>query len=185
MIIGITGRKGSGKDTIGEYLIEKHGFVRIGFADTLKQICEIIFGFSEEQLYGNLKEVIDDYWKHSPREILQKVGTDLFRNHAPKVLENLDENIWIRSVERKIENLKKNGITKFVITDVRFSNELEFISKVNGTSIRVVRDVENNEFSNHESEINIDKFETNHKIINNSTLEDLYKNVESILEKIE
>lgn len=181
MIIGITGRKRSGKDTIGDYLVKNHGFIRIGFADTLKDICRIIFGFSDEQLYGDLKEEVDPYWNHSPREILQKVGTDLFRNHGPKVLKNLDKNIWIRSVQRKIENLQKEGHKNFVITDVRFDNELEFIKEVNGVSIKVVRDLENNEFSNHESEISIDKFETDHKIINNSTLENLYKNVEAIL----
>jgi hypothetical protein len=181
MIIGITGRKGSGKDTIGEYLINNHGYIRIGFADTLKQVCGMIFGFSDEQLYGSLKEDTDDYWNHSPREILQKVGTDLFRNHAPKVLKYLDEDIWIRSVERKINNLKKEGNKKFVITDVRFQNELDFITKMNGVSLKVVRNVKDNEYSNHESEISIDDFKTDHQIENNSTLNNLYENIEKII----
>src|SRR5579863_3132559 len=53
VIIGITGRKRSGKDTVGNYLVEHYGFVKVSFADTLKEACKIIFGFSDEQVYGD------------------------------------------------------------------------------------------------------------------------------------
>lgn len=141
IIIGVTGRKRSGKDTIGKYLVENHGFTRVAFADSLKEACKIIFGFSDEQVYGDeLKEVIDEYWNHSPREILQKVGTELFRDQLPRVCGNIGDDIWIRSVERQINNLRKQGHQRFVITDVRFENELNFIKKQkNGYVWKVIR----------------------------------------------
>src|SRR6185503_18980748 len=101
----------------------------------LKEACKLIFGLSDEQVYGDeLKEVIDEYWGHSPREILQKVGTELFRERLPELCKNISDDIWIRSVDRQIMNLRKKGLTKFVITDVRFPNELEFIKQKNGLS---------------------------------------------------
>jgi dephospho-CoA kinase len=181
-LIGITGKKRSGKDTIGEYLIKEHGFIRLSFADALKDLSRIVFGFNDEQLYGDKKEIVDEYWKHTPREILQKLGTEIFRIEVPKVLSNIDKNIWVNVVERKMLNiLKENKDAKFVITDVRFSNELEFLKKYDGISIRVNRDLENNDFSNHESELSIDKLDVDYDIDNNNTLEDLYKKTDSIL----
>jgi hypothetical protein len=141
-IIGITGRKRSGKDTVGEYLVKNHGFIRVAFADALKEACKIIFGLSDEQVYGDqLKEVIDEYWQHSPREILQKVGSELFRDELPFVCQHIDNDIWIRSVERQIENLQKLGHRRFVVTDVRFDNELDFIKIKGGKIWKVTRDL--------------------------------------------
>ena len=61
-IIGITGKKFNGKDTGAIYLINNYGYERLAFADALKEACKCIFGFTNEQLYGNKKEDIDEYW---------------------------------------------------------------------------------------------------------------------------
>ena len=74
MIIGITGKKHNGKDTVGDYY-EKLGFVKLSFAQPLKQVCKCIFDFDNDQLYGDKKEQIDEYWKVKPRTIFQYVGT--------------------------------------------------------------------------------------------------------------
>ena len=55
MIIGIYGKKRSGKDTIANFLCEKYGFIKYGFGDPIKDIAKIMFGFTEEQLYGSKK----------------------------------------------------------------------------------------------------------------------------------
>ncbi len=184
IIIGITGRKRSGKDTIGEYLVKNHGFVRVAFADALKEACKIIFGFSDEQVYGDeLKEVVDKYWNHSPREILQKVGSELFRDQLSIVCENIGNDIWIRSVERKIENLQKQGFDRFVVTDVRFENELNFIKKYkNGYTWKVTRNKNNDqEIKVHQSEAMIDELKTDVLIDNVQTIEKLYQTVEEFV----
>jgi dephospho-CoA kinase len=49
-IIGITGKKFSGKDTLGDYFVNNHGYIRLAFADALKNACAEIFGFDFEQL---------------------------------------------------------------------------------------------------------------------------------------
>jgi hypothetical protein len=186
ILIGVTGRKRSGKDTIGQYLVDDYGFVRIAFADALKDACINVFGFSREQVYGDeLKEQIDEYWQHTPREILQKVGTDLFRNELPRVCENISNDIWIKSVERKIQNLKKIGHNRFVITDVRFPNELEFIHRMKGRVWKVVRPCLLNDANQyipvHSSESHIDGFASDKEFLNDGTIVDLYQSVEEVL----
>ena len=71
IIIGLLGKKRSGKDTSGNYLIEKYNFVKYAFADPVKEICRILFDFSDEQLFGNKKEGVDFRWYLTP-EMLSK-----------------------------------------------------------------------------------------------------------------
>ena len=78
-LIGILGRKRSGKDTAGNYVVENYGYDRYAFADPIKDILKTMFDFSDEQLNNN-KEKIDKRWNVSPRTILQKFGTDICRN---------------------------------------------------------------------------------------------------------
>lgn len=51
-IIGISGQIGSGKDSIADYFIDKHGYQKHAFADPLKEFLAKIFEFSQEQLWG-------------------------------------------------------------------------------------------------------------------------------------
>ena len=154
-IIGITGRKFSGKDTLGNYFVENYGFEKIAYADALKEAVRAIFDFNDEQLYGNKKEELDDFWEITPRQTLQFVGTDLFRNHIHELAPNIKKDIWIRVVKRKIANkLKKNPNAKFIITDVRFPDELEAIKDLGGITIKIQRNNISNDI--HASEILID-----------------------------
>lgn len=210
IVVGLTGRKRSGKDTTGHHLIEKYGFVRIAFADALKEACKSIFDFSDDQVYGDeLKDNIDDYWGHSPREILQLVGTELFRDELPKLCKNISDDIWIRSVERKIQNLQKKGYTRFVITDIRYPNEAEFVKNINGNIWKIHRPSMNentsnhssepltkkiwkmlsffniyNSTNNHSSETLIDKLPCDIELTNNSTIEQLYTLVDTIMTNV-
>ena len=183
IIIGVTGRARSGKDTVGEYLINNYGFKRLAFADSLKNACESVFGFSHDQLYGDSKEKVDEYWKHTPREIFQKVGTELFRIELPKQCSHIGDDIWIRSVDRKIQNLKKAGCKRVVITDMRFKNEKEFINAQHGLSIKTVRNISNNQ-SNHASEVEIDGFQCDITFDNNKTLKELYNAIDEEMKKL-
>lgn len=56
MIIGLSGLAGSGKDFIANILVEQHKFVKIALADPLKRICQDVFNFSDQQLWGPSEE---------------------------------------------------------------------------------------------------------------------------------
>lgn len=208
-IIGVCGQKGSGKDTIGEIICKLDPtFKKVAFADTVKDLVSILFGWDREMIQGSTpesrewREQLDTFWTKelhrdfSPRIAMQLMGTDLMRNH-------LDKNIWIICLKRRIMNEPKSN---FVITDARFPNEVCNIERLGGKIIRVERgerpnwwsiaskynrlgkenltDMELRELEAiHPSErdwIDVDKPE----IIfhNDSTIEDLEKNVKQWLE---
>lgn len=61
MIIGISGKARSGKDTFADFLVDifytrfNRKFELMAFADELKYLCKIQFDLSYEQLWGILK----------------------------------------------------------------------------------------------------------------------------------
>ena len=76
-LIGVIGTKNSGKDTLGSYLVENHGYTRYAFGDPVKQICKHLFSLSDAQLNDRkLKEAVDERWNISPRVMFQKIGTE-------------------------------------------------------------------------------------------------------------
>src|SRR5438045_2338658 len=101
MIIGILGFKRAGKDTVADYIVSNYGFEKMILSQPLKEACKILFNFTDEQLYGNLKEIVDSNWKTSPRKIMQYLGTDILRNDINKIIPNINNNFWINLVVNK------------------------------------------------------------------------------------
>lgn len=141
MIIGISGFQSSGKDTIADYLVKEHGFVKLSFASALKDIVAIIFGWSRERLEGlkvedrQWREEIDPKWAKTlnipvltPRYVLQYLGTEVFRNH-------FHTDIWTKIVENQLSFYEN-----IVVSDCRFANEIEMIKQNGGKIIQVHRD---------------------------------------------
>lgn len=140
MIIGICGFIGSGKDTIADYLVNTHEFRRESFANTLKDAVAAVFGWDRTLLEGRTKEARewreqrDEWWSTrlgreiTPRQVLQYWGTEVCR-------QGFHDDIWIASLENKIRNSKDN----VVITDCRFPNEIKAIKRANGIVLRVKR----------------------------------------------
>lgn len=140
-IIGVCGLKGAGKDTIGDIICKNDdSFVKMSFADTLKDITAILMGWDRELLQGSTiesrewREKADDYWSDkfgkmiTPRIILQELGTNVLRNQFL-------QSIWVDSLQKKLMEMDKN----VVITDVRFPNEIDMIKELGGTIYRVER----------------------------------------------
>jgi hypothetical protein len=125
MIIGFGHRKRAGKDEAASALVDGANFASFSFAGPLKRGLMEIFDLSEEQVYGDLKEVVDERWGHTPRHLLQHAGTNLFRAWIP--------DIWVR---RTIMVL---GSGDYVIPDVRFPNEAQAIKDAGGIVVKVDR----------------------------------------------
>jgi hypothetical protein len=182
-IIGITGRKFNGKDTCADYLIKNYGFIKMSFGDSLKKAAQEIFGFTDEQLWGTEKETIDKYWKITPREMLQYVGTDLMRINLGCKFPIIADNIWIKSVEKKIILAQNNGNNKIVIPDVRFPNEADFIhNNYNGCIINVIRD-NMVSYDTYISENSINDISTD-KVIHNTSILQLYADLDDYMKTL-
>jgi len=142
MIIGICGLIGSGKGTVADMLEQEHGFVKVSFADSLKDAVAAVFGWPRNLLEGDTdegrawREQTDAWWADrlkipnlSPRWVLQQWGTEVCRL-------NFHDDIWIASMERKLDNN-----LNYVIPDMRFPNEINLIKKLNGQVWHVERGV--------------------------------------------
>jgi hypothetical protein len=156
-LIGLGYQARTGKDSVADYLVQKHGFVKVPFALALKKACRPIFNLSNRQTDGDQKEVIDPYWGASPRELLQRIGTDAIRNH-------FDPDVWVKSFHQYIT---LGFYSHVVIPDVRFRNEADYVVAMGGTLVRCVCDGGsklNEKRAAHVSETELDDYPWPHTI---------------------
>ena len=202
MIIGICGFQSSGKDTIADYLIKDHGFIRLSFASAVKDIISIMFGWSRKKLEGLTKEdrdwreEIDEWWSKtlkipnlSPRYVMQYIATDIFRKH-------FHPDIWVKIVENELNKILEINLNQnIIISDCRFENEINMIIRLGGKIIHVHRNLpswfhkylngdEINLQNIHRSEIEWIKCYKDFEIDNEGTIEELKSKVYNIFKKI-
>jgi hypothetical protein len=170
-LIALTGYKGSGKDSCADAITGQMGpYKEYSFAKPVKQICEIAFGLTWEEMEGNRKlkeQILDRYPEESPRRLMQQVGTDLFRTLWPDV--------WIECFNRHIFSQKD---ARICVTDMRFPNELQAVRAHGGLTIRVVRTDQPESIDPHPSERYINQLDVDHEILAaTGELESLHKQI--------
>lgn len=107
-----------------------------------------ILGMSYEQCYGTddqKNELVDCCWENkqlTAREVMQFVGTDIFRK--------MQNNVWASATIKKIQN---DNLDIAIIADCRFPNEVNAIKNAGGYVIKLMRNPFN---SNHSSETALD-----------------------------
>ena len=190
MIIGLSGKKRVGKDTVADYLVSKYGFKKYSFADPIKSVAKILFGFSESQLYGYRKEEIDPRWNITPRDFFQKFGTDYMQYQFPKDFPKSNEVIedkcfWVKRFNIWYQAEKeKNPDVKIVITDVRFEHEYDYLIDEDAMIIKIVKDeAEGND--THISETELDNYESSkfdYHITNDKSIGILHLVIDDIME---
>ena len=176
-LIGLLGHQGVGKNYIAEVVLKdilpKKNTVILAFADHFKVDCICKHGASYKKVFEK---------KDFPtRRLLQLVGTEEGRN-------KYGSDIWIKTLETWIKLLNSRGVERFIICDVRFQNEANWIKKLNGIIIKIDSDIRyhqrlvqetNNDLEkiniikNHSSESNIDKISNYDICINNNPGEDI------------
>jgi len=164
MLIGISGKAGSGKDTLGKYLCDEYLCLHYYFAKPLKEGAKIMFALTDDQIAN--KEVPIEPWGLSPRKIWQLLGTEVGRG--------IDPAIWIKNAEMFIH--KHPGRT-VIITDVRFDNEAIFIRNRGGVVINIVREQQDIIENRHSSEGGLKPDNVDLYIHNNGSIEDMCNEV--------
>jgi len=181
MILGLSGAKGSGKDTVAAYLVKNHQFERKAFADPLKKSIAALFDipFAEiDKLKNNVdvKVSVESVVGHrlmgvhdmTFRTFLQRYGTESHRDV-------FGEDFWLDYT------LPVQGYypgRAIVVTDVRFKNEADRVKECGGTNVMITRPGYESE-EKHSSEVF--DFNADLSIINNGDIDDLYVATEEIL----
>ena len=172
LVIGFAGKARSGKDTAGAYLVDQYQFLRYSFAQPLKEATKIMFSLTDKQIEN--KEKPAEPWGRSPRELYQKVGTDIARN--------IDVNVWVKGADIFMQ---KNPGRSIVVTDVRFSNEAYWIRNKGGVVVFLeskTRGIYEN--SEHSSENGLSSEDVDIVIQNDGTINALYEKIEGMREAV-
>lgn len=196
-IFGISGKAGSGKDTVAsmisrifldEVITPSMRTMNAGkvvlcnhrFADPVKAIVSIKFGIPRENLESaSFKEsVIPGVTPETTvRKALQMEGTENGRLLY-------GEDLWVNALDKRIKEKEEQhpgSLIIWVVPDCRFENEAHYIyEKMEGAVILVERpDQTLIKESSHSSEAGIPENLITHTILNDGTLEELELKVRS------
>lgn len=168
LIIGVTGKAGSGKDEFFKAInaVNADGVRRFAFADNLKdRICRM------------LEVTREDIERDKPhyRPFMQWLGTDHYRGR--------DVNFWVKVLANLVEN--DHADTPIIVTDVRFQNEADYIRSVGGIVIRIRRVAAGaGTHAGHASETELDGIVADIVIENEGTLEELHAKARETFEQL-
>jgi hypothetical protein len=181
MIIGISGKKFSGKDTIADYLVSNHNFIKYSFANPVKQITKILFDFDDSELYESNKEKVNKKWNITPRNAMQKIGTEFGQYYLHQLFPNLNCNKKLFWTLKAVDFCEKNSDKNIVIPDFRFVHEIEEFRKISNFKLwNVKRNTINEDI--HISETCLDNYQNFDLIIdNNYSKEELYQIINNII----
>lgn len=170
-----------GKDTIGDFLAEDHGFTRMAFADALRDLAMRIDPMIAMQVHHDIRlsdavrtvgyEDAKDTWPEV-RRFLQNLGVGC--------REAFDPEIWVRQVERRLRDLDP-AVHDIVITDLRFPNEAKMVRLWRGHTVKVTRPGFGG-MDAHESERALNEWRFNAILENDGTLEDLRRKASELVE---
>ena len=185
MLIGIVGLIGSGKDTVAQRLVEKHGYIKDSFAKSLKDAVASMFNWNREMLEGDTtssrhwRDKPDKFWSKkfgkdiTPRWVLQYFGTEVMRGQ-------MYDAIWIDSCIGRYKGQNT------VISDTRFVNEITTIKAHGGIILCVKRgelptQKQMKDSGAHQSEWDWLASDFDITIDNDGTLSDLYAKVDDLI----
>lgn len=175
-IIGLSGKIGSGKTTFSNYLRNlQYDLEPRSFAEILRQMTAIFINRPVDKLRSIEDKNSDTCMDQTVGVILQKLGTEVGRA--------IHKDAWVRSLFLHYEE----GLSRWIIDDVRFPNEADEIKRRGGVVIRFEGDpgdVRKNTTRDltHPSETALDDYENFDVIIKT---EDFMNDLAGILAKVE
>lgn len=198
-VVGTGGRKRSGKDVIGDHLVSRHGFVKIGMSDPINDFMLIqnpmtparvtLLGLrpiregKRPRLVRHVpyrryfEDICDgDYTlakeNYEVRRFLQVLGSDIVRR--------VDNDYWSRVNAERVARLVSEG-HKVVVTGIRIPNEIDFIRDAGGSLWWVSRPSHEDTSDTHSTENSVSSSDFDITLVNDATIEDLERKVDDIL----
>lgn len=188
-LIGMIGRRRSGKDSFASTLVDELGYDRVAFADPLREAALALNPLvgpaplpgDLTSGYRRLAEVVETLgWERAKdtvpevRVVLQRLGTNAVRA--------LDDTFWVRAAVARIEA----SSAPVVVTDCRFPNEAEAVRLAGGYLVRVVRPgaTTADDVDLHASETALDDYPEDFYVDNSGTLADLAATARDLISHI-
>lgn len=167
--IAITGRMRSGKDTVAAYIGHHYSHTLMGFGEGVADVIATYF---------------PEAWADGkPRKHFQVIGQG-FRQ--------LNPDIWVDDLVRRMK-----GLDRVVVTDLRQQNEYERLKQLGFTILKVeageaerierikaAGESVDYDTLHHETEESVDSLPFDYLISNNATLDDLYRQVDWVMNEL-
>jgi hypothetical protein len=178
LLIGLAGLARSGKDTAAQHLVNHHGFQSYAFADPLRDGLMHILNLSPCDFEGDQKEQPLPWLDRSPRQLMQSLGTEWGRN-------SVHPNLWLLLAEQNLDLLARthDNAQGFVVSDLRFDNEAQFIRERGGVVIHLYRPSAP-AVNAHVSEDGIRSTKQDLVLTNFGTVDELRQNLNSIVDHL-
>ncbi len=174
-IICLSGYKGSGKDTIANYISVRYNYTHKKIAKPLKDALKLLFDLSDSDLEEN-KEEINNVWNVSPRTLLKWFGTEVFQYKIQEIFPTIGKSFWIKKF---INNITEPFI---IISDLRFLHEYEeLIQKYPDLIVITVNNDNVIKDEVHSSETEYTLIENNYSIDNSGSLDELYEKIDHLI----
>jgi hypothetical protein len=176
MIVGLCGKKRSGKDEVGRYLNFKYGFNSIALAQPIVDNTASILKCSVEDIHN---------WK-TINEIVLPNGSnicirDIYRN-VGMLMRSHDVDQFTHRVETLI---LQNNYKNVVVTDIRFQNEIDWLTANGGILVHVENINQPKNEDTHVTENSIDYSTAAYKIVNNGIeIQYLHTNVDVLINNL-
>jgi hypothetical protein len=172
--IGLIGKARSGKDTAAGFLVRDRAYVRLAFADPLKEMALRIDPWipSGYGVYVRLSKLIRDVGWDYAKETYPEVRRIL--QHTGQTVREYDDEFWLTAIRRKLNTAERWNIP-VVVTDVRYPNEARMLKARGFRLVRVVRPGASagGNAAQHSSETALDDFQADVTVTNAGTLEEL------------
>lgn len=164
MIIGLTGRMGSGKSTAVSILecLNRESTAVVKFAQPLYDLQEAAYkriGSVYQRPFNFIKD----------RKLLQWLGTEWGRG-------TISETLWVDLWSAETQHLLDMGTSLVVSDDVRFDNEAQMVKAMGGSVVQIISDATEKRIdtkagiSNHASEAGVDPKLVDYIVYNNGSL---------------
>lgn len=157
-VIGVSGRIGAGKNTFADLFVQQcPQFVQKSFAYKVKQIASLLLGLPIKFIDSRegKDHFLQDY-QMTVRVFLQKLATDALRDRV-------HSNIWIYAL---FADYKEGD--NWIITDLRFPNEIEYMKDKGGIFVRMNGNPTNLPRNDHYSETALDDYKDWDVVIDNT-----------------
>lgn len=119
-IVAFSGRKHSGKSTMGKYVVQRYGFTPEAMARHLKTEGIAFHGLPAHEVWGPFKSP-------ETREWMEEKG------HGDRLRLGMD--IWLRTAAANLYFAHEHGARRIVLTDIRYPNEVEWVQNTLGGKV--------------------------------------------------
>lgn len=157
-VVGLSGKARSGKNFLAQRVVRPMGFSPWALATPLKQEAVIRHNAPVDEVFGigGIEKSL------KVRKLLQVLGTEEGRD-------KYGEDVWLKFAELFMLMQYESGQDRFVIPDVRFPNEVQWVQSLGGKVYRINgRGGLAGDAAEHPSETALDDYVGFDKVIDNA-----------------